>query len=63
MRRKIFDQLVRWKDKSSRMPLILNGARQVDISVILTPLSVILTPLNLLFCKRTIRLTILSFFS
>jgi hypothetical protein len=29
MKRKIFDQLIIWKDKSKRMPLIVNGARQV----------------------------------
>ena len=29
MRRKIFNELVSWKSKSERMPLIVNGARQV----------------------------------
>jgi predicted AAA+ superfamily ATPase len=35
MKRKIYDELVRWKDKSDRMPLIVNGARQVGKSYIL----------------------------
>ena len=29
MERKVTDQLVEWKDKANRMPLIVNGARQV----------------------------------
>jgi len=29
MKRKIIDRLVAWKDKNNRMPLIVNGARQV----------------------------------
>jgi uncharacterized protein len=29
MKRKIIEQLIAWKDKSNRMPLIVNGARQV----------------------------------
>lgn len=35
MKRKIYDDLVRWKDKPGRMPLIVNGARQVGKSYIL----------------------------
>ena len=35
MRRKIYDELVAWKDKPGRMPLLLNGARQVGKSYIL----------------------------
>ena len=35
MRRKIYDELVNWKDKPNRMPLIVNGARQVGKSYIL----------------------------
>jgi len=35
MRRKIYDELVEWKDKSGRMPLIVGGARQVGKSYIL----------------------------
>ena len=35
MRRKIYDELVKWKHKSGRMPLIVNGARQVGKSYIL----------------------------
>ena len=35
MKRKIYDELVKWKDKSGRMPLIVNGARQVGKSYIL----------------------------
>jgi Predicted ATPase (AAA+ superfamily) len=35
MKRKIYDDLVEWKNKSSRMPLIVNGARQVGKSYIL----------------------------
>lgn len=35
MKRKIFEKLVIWKDKSGRMPLILNGARQVGKTYIL----------------------------
>ena len=29
MKRKIFAQLVAWKNKKGRMPLIVNGARQI----------------------------------
>ncbi|WP_352423854.1 ATP-binding protein [Proteiniphilum sp.] len=35
MKRKIYSELVHWKDKSGRMPLIVNGARQVGKSYIL----------------------------
>jgi len=35
MKRKIYDELVKWKNKSNRMPLIVNGARQVGKSYIL----------------------------
>jgi len=35
MERKIFESLIRWKDKPNRMPLILNGARQVGKTFIL----------------------------
>jgi len=35
MKRKIVDQLIKWKNKSGRMPLILNGARQVGKTYIL----------------------------
>lgn len=35
MRRKIYDQLVLWKNRPDRMPLIVNGARQVGKSYIL----------------------------
>ncbi len=35
MKRKILDQLIKWKNKSGRMPLIINGARQVGKSYIL----------------------------
>jgi hypothetical protein len=35
MKRKIYQELVNWKDKSDRMPLIVNGARQVGKSYIL----------------------------
>jgi uncharacterized protein len=35
MKRKIFDQLVCWKNKPNRTPLILNGARQVGKTYIL----------------------------
>ncbi|MFR9592504.1 MAG: ATP-binding protein [Rikenellaceae bacterium] len=35
MRRKIYRDLVAWKDKSNRMPLVVNGARQVGKSYIL----------------------------
>jgi predicted AAA+ superfamily ATPase len=35
MKRKIYDDLVKWKNKSGRMPLIVNGARQVGKSYIL----------------------------
>ena len=35
MKRKIYDHLVEWKNKPDRMPLIINGARQVGKSYIL----------------------------
>ncbi len=35
MKRKIFEKLLIWKDRSERMPLILNGARQVGKTYIL----------------------------
>jgi len=35
MRRKIYDKLVEWKNKTDRKPLIVNGARQVGKSYIL----------------------------
>jgi len=35
MKRKIYDELVQWKNKPGRMPLIVNGARQVGKSYIL----------------------------
>ena len=35
MKRKIIDQLIRWKSSPGRMPLILNGARQVGKTYIL----------------------------
>jgi len=35
MERKIFNQLIAWKDNSKRMPLIVNGARQVGKTYIL----------------------------
>ncbi|MCL2727172.1 MAG: ATP-binding protein [Bacteroidales bacterium] len=35
MKRKIYDQLVQWKNSPKRMPLIVNGARQVGKSYIL----------------------------
>jgi predicted AAA+ superfamily ATPase len=35
MKRKIYADLVEWKNKSGRMPLLLNGARQVGKSYIL----------------------------
>jgi predicted AAA+ superfamily ATPase len=35
MKRKIFEKLLTWKDKPGRMPLILNGARQVGKTYIL----------------------------
>lgn len=35
MKRKISDQLILWKDKRDRMPLIVNGARQVGKTYIL----------------------------
>jgi len=35
MQRKIFDQLIKWKNSPGRMPLILNGARQVGKTYIL----------------------------
>jgi len=35
MKRKIIDRLIRWKSSAGRMPLILNGARQVGKTYIL----------------------------
>ena len=35
MKRKIYSDLIKWKNKSNRMPLIVNGARQVGKSYIL----------------------------
>lgn len=35
MRRKIYDDLLKWKNSSDRMPLLLNGARQVGKTYIL----------------------------
>jgi len=35
MKRKIIEQLIQWKNKSNRMPLILNGARQVGKTYII----------------------------
>ncbi|MBP0978140.1 MAG: AAA family ATPase, partial [Oscillospiraceae bacterium] len=35
MKRKITDQLIRWKNSSDRKPMILNGARQVGKTFIL----------------------------
>ena len=35
MERKVMAELVKWKDKPNRMPLILNGARQVGKTYIL----------------------------
>jgi len=35
MERKIFERLIQWKEKPNRMPLILNGARQVGKTYIL----------------------------
>lgn len=35
MKRKIYDNLVKWKNKSDRKPLLVNGARQVGKSYIL----------------------------
>jgi len=35
MKRKIYSNLVAWKNKSNRLPLIVNGARQVGKSYIL----------------------------
>ena len=35
MKRKITEQLIAWKDKTGRMPLIVNGARQVGKTYIL----------------------------
>jgi len=35
MKRKIYEQLISWKSKPNRMPLIVNGARQVGKSYIL----------------------------
>jgi predicted AAA+ superfamily ATPase len=35
MKRKIYTDLVKWKNKSGRMPLLVNGARQVGKSYIL----------------------------
>jgi len=38
MKRKIYNELIRWKNKNGRMPLIVNGARQVGKSYILQEL-------------------------
>lgn len=35
MKRDIYNQLLNWKNKSQRKPLILNGARQVGKTYIL----------------------------
>jgi predicted AAA+ superfamily ATPase len=35
MKRKIYNDLVKWKNKSGRMPLVVNGARQVGKTYIL----------------------------
>lgn len=35
MKRKIYEKLLRWKDNPDRMPLIVNGARQVGKSYVL----------------------------
>ena len=35
MKRKIYSDLIKWKNKTNRMPLIVNGARQVGKSYIL----------------------------
>lgn len=35
MRRKIIDQLIAWKNKNKRMPLIVNGARQIGKTYII----------------------------
>jgi predicted AAA+ superfamily ATPase len=35
MKRKIYDSLIQWKNKPGRMPLVVNGARQVGKSYIL----------------------------
>lgn len=35
MQRNIYNQLLRWKNKKTRKPLILNGARQVGKTYIL----------------------------
>jgi len=35
MKRKIYDELVKWKNKPGKMPLLVNGARQVGKSYIL----------------------------
>lgn len=35
MERKVMAELVKWKDKPNRMPLIVNGARQVGKTYIL----------------------------
>ena len=35
MKRKITEQLIRWKNSSDRKPMILNGARQVGKTFIL----------------------------
>ena len=32
MKRKIYEELVKWKDKHDRLPLIVRGARQVGKS-------------------------------
>ena len=35
MKRNVLDELIAWKEKSNRKPLILNGARQVGKTYIL----------------------------
>jgi predicted AAA+ superfamily ATPase len=35
MKRKIFDKLIEWKNKKNRMPLIVNGARQIGKTYII----------------------------
>lgn len=35
MQRSLYSQLIEWKDKASRKPLILNGARQVGKTYLL----------------------------
>ncbi len=35
MKRRIYESLLEWKEKTSRMPLIINGARQVGKTYII----------------------------